>query len=172
MNIEKVNSENFFTDSLDMFDRFQAVNSVFVLRDGQLSVVDKHFTEDWSAERKREKASQILSGKYITYCAYDNERAVGEIMLVPELNKNRMIIDSFHVSRDYRRQGIGRALFGAAVKEAESRGASALYISACSSVDTIGFYLAIGCLPSSDPIDALAKDEPCDIQMEYSIKCE
>ena len=58
----------------------------------------------------------------MTYCAFEGNRVVGEIMLLPRLNKDRLIIDSFHVSSDYRRRGIGRALLDAARQEALKRG--------------------------------------------------
>lgn len=164
--IEQADRNNFTLTSLDLFDRFQEVRNVFRLVDGKLVLRYNPFTDDWSAERRREKAGEILSGDFITYCAYDGDRVVGEIMLVPEFDGGRMITDSFHVSRDRRREGIGRMLFDRAAAEARSRGASALYISACSAEETIGFYLAMGCVPSENPIASYAEDEPCDIQME------
>ena len=102
----------------------------------------------------------------MTFCAFDSGRVIGEIMLVPVLHKGRMIIDSFHVSREYRRSGIGRRLFEAAKNEAGLCGARALYLSACSAEETIDFYLAMGCAPSEDPIPAYVESEPCDIQLE------
>ena len=94
---------------------------------------------------------------------------VGEIMLVPQLNKGRLIIDSFHVSRDYRRRGIGRSLLEAARQEALKRGAHALYASCCSAEETINFYSAMGFCLSSDPVSYLVEDEPYDLQMECMI---
>ena len=84
--------------------------NVYRIENGKLVLKNNPFTETWSPERKREKAAEILSGQYITYCAFDGNTVVGEIMLIPELNEDRMIIDSFHVSRDYRRHGIGRQM--------------------------------------------------------------
>lgn len=167
--IELADQTNFTASSLDAFDRFQKVSLVYRLRGGALTPVSVPFTEDWSPARKREKAAEILSGAYITYCAFEDARVVGEIMLVPELNEGRLIIDSFHVSGDRRRRGIGRALLGKAVEEAEKRGARALYASACSAKETIDFYTALGFLPSERPIRAYAEDEPCDIQMERAL---
>ena len=169
MTIEKADRSNFSENALDTFDRFQTVTQVYRLRNGQLMTEANPFTEDWSQERKREKAAEILSGKYITFCAFEDGAAVGEIMLVPEPDKERMIVDSFHVSREHRRQGIGRKLFEEARNEAKARGARALYISACSARETVDFYLAMGCRPSPDPIPAYAEEEPWDIQMEAEL---
>lgn len=166
ISIQKADSTNFRIDSLDDFSRRQDVTNVYRCIDGQLRLVHQPFTEDWSPERKREKASEILSGAYITYCAMEQGRVLGAIMLSPELNDGRMIVHSFHVSADQRRRGLGRMLFDAAREEARRHGAVALYISACSSEETIRFYLAMGCRMSLHPIPEMAADEPCDLQLE------
>ena len=168
--IKAVGPDNFRMDSLDFFDRFQEVKNVYRQENGKLVLCSVAFTDDWSAARKREKAAEILSGRFLTYCAFDKGRIIGEIMLVPELNKGRLIIDSFHVSRDCRRLGIGKKLFETAKALAALRGARALYLSACSAEETIRFYTAMGCTPSDDPIPSYAEDEPCDIQMECSLQ--
>lgn len=169
LEIKLIDSHNFTRDSLKGFQRYQEVKNVYRLQNGNLTLVYNPFTEDWDAARLIEKAEEILSGRYVTYCAYEGNHVVGEIMLVPKPDKGRLIIDSFHVSRDYRRHGIGRALFEAAKQEALKRGAHALYASCCSSEETINFYFAMGFRLSSDPIPSLAEAEPYDMQMECMI---
>lgn len=164
--IKRIDRENFHPDSLKDFVRHQVVGNVYRLKDGRLTLRYCPFEEDWSPERKLEKAEEILSGEFICFGAFLGDRVVGEIMLVPELEHGRMIVDSFHVSGDCRRQGIGRSLFEEARGEALRHGARALYASACSAQETIDFYLAMGFAVSPDPIAAYAEDEPCDIQME------
>ena len=115
------------------------------------------------------KAGEILSGRFITFCAFEGDAVVGEIMLIPELNENRLIIDSFHVSRAFRRCGIGRRLVETVADYARGRGASALYASCCSAEETIDFYKAMGFRPSEQPIPSCVEDEPFDIQMECKI---
>lgn len=90
-------------------------------------------------------------------------------MPVPKLNKGRMIVDSLHVSRKYRRRGIGSMLMNAAGEDALRRGAKTLYISCCSAKETIDYYMAMGCRLSGDPIPACAEEEPCDLQMEPAL---
>ena len=169
LEIKLVDRNNFTRDSLKGFRRYQEVKNVYRLQNGKLTLVYNPFTEDWDAARLIEKAEEILSGRYVTYCAYEGNHVVGEIMLIPKPNKGRLIIDSFHVSRDYRRRGIGRALFEAARQEALKMGAHALYASCCSSEETINFYTAMGFRLSSDPIPSLAEAEPYDLQMECMI---
>lgn len=167
--IKLIDHRSFTRDSLKGFQRYQEIKNVYRLQDGHLTLVYDPFTEDWDAARLIEKAEEILSGQHVTYCAYEGNRVVGEIMLIPRLNKGRLIIDSFHVSRDYRRRGIGRALLEAARREALMRGAHALYASCCSSEETINFYSAMGFRLSPDPIPSLAEAEPYDLQMECMI---
>ena len=85
---------------------------------------------------------------------------------VPELHENRLIIDSFHVSRAFRRCGIGRRLVETAADYARGRGARALYASCCSAKETIAFYRAMGFGLSEHPIPSCVEEEPFDIQME------
>ena len=92
-------------------------------------------------------------------------------MMILETER-RMIVDSFHVSADQRRRGLGRRLFETAKAEVRKHGAVALYISACSAEETIRFYLAMGCRPSRDPIPTMVLDEPWDIQLEYDLEGE
>ena len=169
MEIKRIDGNNFTRDSLKDFQRYQEIKNVYRLQNGKLTLVYNPFTEDWDAARLIEKADEILSGRYVTYCAFEGNRVVGEIMLIPRLNKGRLIIDSFHVSGDYRRRGIGRALFEAARQEARKMGAHALYASCCSAEETINFYSALGFRLSSDPIPSLAEAEPYDLQMECMI---
>lgn len=169
LEIKLADKNNFGRNSLNDFRRYQEVKNVYRLKDGQLRLVYNPFTEDWDDERRIEKAEEILSGQYVTYCAFEGNRVVGEIMLLPRLNKDRLIIDSFHVSSDYRRRGIGRALLDAARQEALKRGAHALYASCCSAEETIRFYTAMGFRLSADPVDSCIEDEPYDLQMECKI---
>ena len=161
-----LNENNFYHDSLDSFSRYQIVKYEYRLVNGVLQLCHKPSIDDWSTERKREKANEILSGKHIVYGAVDENRIVGIILLCLELDHNRMIIDSFHVSSDKRRRGIGMNLFKTAKEEAKKRGATALYVSASPAQETIDFYTAMGFKVSLNPIESYANDNPGDIQME------
>ena len=165
LEIKLVDNNNFTRDSLKDFQRYQEVKNVYRLKDGEMTLVYHPFTEDWDDASRLQKAEDILSGRYVTYGAFEKDSVVGEIMLIPELDKGRLIIESFHVSTDYRRRGIGRALFEAARQEAIKRGAHSLYASCCSSEETIKFYSAMGFCLSSGPIPARVEDEPYDLQM-------
>ena len=69
------------------------------------------------------------------------------------------------LSATCRGQGIGRKLFDIGKDEARKAGAQALYISACSSEETIAFYKAMGAELTDRPITEFAEAEPYDLQM-------
>ena len=167
--IKRADRNNFCETSLDLFDRSQEVQNVWRMENGRLVLKFRPFSETWSPEQRRKKAGEILSGRYITFCAFEGDAVVGEIMLIPELNEGRLIIDSFHVSCPFRRRGIGRRLIEAAAEYARGRRASALYASCCSAEETIDFYKAMGFRLSEHPIPSRVEDEPFDIQMELRL---
>lgn len=167
--IKLADKNNFTRDSLNGFIRYQKVKNVYRMTDRRMTLVRHPFTEDRDAACRVQKAEEIISGRYITYCAFEENRAVSEIMLLPQLNEGRLVIDSFHVSAEYRRQGIGRALFEAAKNEALKRGARALYASCRSAEETVSFCLAMGFRLSPDPIPACAEEEPFDLQTECPV---
>ncbi len=163
--IERLNSDNFGPCSLDRFVRTQPVTEVWRRSSEGYRLVRQPFVDDWSPERKREKACELLSPGCTVYGAFIEGRVVGFVQLNDALNGGRMIVESLHVSREFRHRGLGRALFERALGEARARRASCLYISACSSRETIAFYRAMGCVPADPVIPELAEEEPFDLQL-------
>lgn len=167
MKFEKIRETHFI--NLDDFDRSQEVKRVYINDSGRVCLVDRVWTMDWSPEHKREVAAELLSGKNISYVAYDGERIVGFVSVAKKLHGSRMVLDIIQVDRAFRGQGIGRKLFDLAVLEAKKAGATELYISACCSEETVNFYKAMGAVPTNDPIPEIAEAEPYDIQMVHPI---
>lgn len=166
---ERITRDNFGLESLDGFVRTQEVTDVYFKADGEYRLTSHPFIDDWTPELKREKALEMLDDGYIAYGAFDGGRVIGLILLKKELDHDRMIVDSFHVSAEHRHRGIGRRLFAIAAEEGRRAGAIKLYLSACSSKETIGFYRAMGCVLAEDIIAEMAEDEPYDLQLEYKL---
>ena len=116
-------------------------------------------------EKRRSVAKDISGDDYVTYLAIENDEVVGFIGLKKELIESYMILDLMQVSAACRGQGIGRKLFDSGKEEARKAGAEALYISACSSEETIAFYKAMRAELADCPIKEIAEDEPYDLQM-------
>ena len=163
--IELLSKTNFHFESLDSYNRKQFVNKVYRKIDGEYKLVDCNYVEDWCLNEKRSIARRISSNDYITFIALDNDKVVGFIGLLKKLNDSYMILDMMHVSSECRCQGIGKKLFEMGKSEARKAGAKALYISACSSFETIAFYKAMGCVLTTNPIKEMALKEPFDLQM-------
>ena len=168
--IELLSEANFSLESLDSYNRKQDVNKVYRKINGEYTLVEFKYTEDWDLNKKRSVAKKISSDDYITYIALENEKVVGFIGLLKKLNGPYMILDMMHVSSECRGKGIGRQLFEAGKAEARKAGAEALYISACSSEETIAFYRTMGSDLASNPIKEMAEAEPFDLQMICPVK--
>ena len=165
INFELLSDKNFNGNSLDSYERKQEVKRVYRREGSEYTLVDMPYTEDWSLDKKRQIAEDIKSDEYISYIASDDGQVIGFIGLIKRLNNEYMILDLMHVSQMYRGKGIGRKLFSIAKQEAKKAGAKALYISACSSEETIAFYKAMGAELTDDPIKEIADEEPYDLQM-------
>lgn len=150
---------------MDNYERKQDVKRVYRKVGSGYVLVDMPYVEDWSLEKKRQVAEDISSNEYISYIAKDDDKVIGFIGLKKQLNDEYMILDMMHVSAQYRGKGIGRSLFNLGKEEARKAGAKALYISACSSEETIAFYRAMGAEITDTPIKEIAEDEPYDLQM-------
>lgn len=124
---------------------------------------------DWSLERKRSVASLLLSNDYISFGAIEEGRIVGFVSVERQLREYRLVVEMMQVSQKYRGKGLGRKLFNMAKTKAKEMGAKQLYISACSSEETIDFYKSMGCKITDNPIKTIAEDEPMDLQMIYDI---
>ncbi|MGN0675687.1 MAG: GNAT family N-acetyltransferase [Oscillospiraceae bacterium] len=169
VSIELLTENNFTESLLDSYERRQEVKKVYRKQNNEYVLIEQPFVEDWDLERRRQIAKKIYGDEYITYIALKDKKVVGFIGLIKQLVGERMILDMMQVSAECRGTGIGRKLFEIGKKEALKAGAKELYISACSSEETIAFYMAMGAEITDDPIKQLADDEPFDLQMVCKI---
>lgn len=165
MRIVKVSRDAFPEINLDGFNRQQKITRIYVKKGDTYVLEEQPGVMDWSIDKKREVAQDLMDSKYISYLAIEEARIIGFMSLVKELVSERMILDLIQLDMDFRGQGIGRKLWEKAVEEARLNGARELYISACPSEETICFYKSMGAEVTSNPIIAIANDEPDDIQM-------
>lgn len=98
--------------------------------------------------------------------AFDGDILVGfAIYQPPPLEDGMANFSVLHVSRNYRRRGIGSLLAGEVARLARSHGARRLYVSATPSGPTIEFYRSHVFEPTDEPNQALFALEPHDIHM-------
>lgn len=171
--IEKLTMDNFGENSLDRFSRHQVVTECWRCVDGQWGLYPVAFTEEWSQEKLREIAGEMvreLGEDLLGIGAFDGDRLVGYITLSRKILGSRgqyRQLDAFQVSQEHRGQGIGRQLFTRLCREAKTLGTQKLYISAHSSKESQAAYRALGCVHAEEIIPAIAQEEPCDVQMEF-----
>ena len=77
--IELLSEKNFCIKSLDLYNRKQDVNMVYRRTNGEFTLVECKYTEDWDLNKKRSVAKKIISDEYITYLALENDKVVGFI---------------------------------------------------------------------------------------------
>lgn len=169
MRIVKVSRDAFPEINLDGFNRQQKITRIYVRKDDTYVLEEQPGVMDWSIDKKREVARDLIDSNYISFLALEEDRIVGFLSLVKELVGERMILDMMQVDADFRGQGIGRVLWDKAVEEARIHGAKELYISACPSEETIHFYKAMGAEVTNSPIRSIADEEPYDLQMVCQI---
>lgn len=99
--------------------------------------------------------------------AFSGASLAGLAMVATELRPGLAWLALFYVSRPYRRQGVGAALWRAVADIGRSGGATAIYVSAAPTGSAVGFYLQQGCrLAESDEIVAeLFELEPVDVHL-------
>lgn len=156
--------------NLDFFDRQQEVNRVYVKKDEAYVLKKQPGIMNWTLEKKREVAHDLADNRFISYLAISDNRIIGFASLVKELQSNRMLLDVIQVDRQFRGKGIGRMLWETAYKEAKLYGAKEIYISACPSEETIGFYKAMGAVITDNPIRSIVEEEPDDLQLVCAIE--
>jgi len=167
--------ENFRTESLDNFKRYQKIQECWRKINNMLVLVPYEFIEDWDLSKRRNVAEAILKiidCKNIVYGAYFKDEVVGFIYLSDKFfgRDNQYIeLSMFQVSELFRKMGIGKSLFKFACEDARHLGVSKLYISAHSSKESQAAYRKIGCIEAVEINKAIAEDEPFDIQMEYQL---
>lgn len=163
--IQLLTKENMTERSLDNFCRTQSVKREFRLINNEYILVDCDWVMDWSLEKKQVVAKSLLSNDYTAFGVLEKGRVIGFVSVETILRGEFLVLDMIQVSQSYRNKGLGRMLFQIARTRAQEMGAKQLYISACSSEETIAFYKAMGCKLAINPITSIVEDEPMDVQM-------
>lgn len=172
---QRIGPQNFSTDSLDSFDRTQQVTRQWRKVEGTWQLVERPFTDNWSAEKKREVAAELLEASQrgeIAHAAFSGGQVVGFIYVSPARFGSQgqyVELDNMQVSRAWRGQGIGRQLFKLACADARLLSIPKLYISAQPSGETVGFYRTLGCVNVQEINPVISEREPFDVPLEYAL---
>lgn len=172
---QRLDTSSFSAQSLDGFERRQIVRACWRKQNGAWRLVPLAYEEGWDLAMRRAIAANIArqtAAKLSAFGAFQGERLIGFITVSHALfgrSARYAQLGCFQVSTPFRRQGVGRQLFALAAQEARALGADKLYISACSAVETLSAYRALGCTMACEINARLAAEEPCDVPLEYQL---
>ena len=157
-------------------DRREIVENVYHLHEGKLVLEPEYFDIQGWPPGEAELYTPILLDCYdrggMFWGAIENDTLVGSAILESKFigaRQDTLQLKFLHVSRGYRKQGLGTTLFNMAVEEAKTLGAKKLYISATPSENTINYYMQLGCVLTNEIDPELYALEPADIHLEYVI---
>jgi predicted N-acetyltransferase YhbS len=157
-------------------DRREVVENIYVLRDGQLALTPHNFDIRGWQHGEPELYTPMFLDCYdrggTFWGAFEGDALVGTAILESRLigsQRDTLQLKFLHVSRDYRKRGLGASLFSKAAETAKSLGAAKMYISATPSENTINFYRRLGCVLATEVDPELFALEPEDIHLECPI---
>jgi GNAT superfamily N-acetyltransferase len=155
-------------------DRSEHVTRLYSYRRGSLEArsVDEQ-APNWSRSGDGEHSVQanlnawrpILERGGTLLGAFDAETLAGVAIYAPQLAPGMAQLAVLHVSRSYRRKGVGSLLTREVARLARADGARRLYVSATPTGAPVEFYQSHGFLPTDAPNQALFALEPDDIHM-------
>jgi predicted N-acetyltransferase YhbS len=157
-------------------DRREIVENIYILQNGNLVLKPDYFDIKGWPPGEADLYTPILLDCYdrggIFWGAFENKGLVGTAVLESKFigsDGDTLQLKFLHVSRDYRKHGLGSTLFKLAAEKAKTLGAKTLYISATPSENTINYYMRLGCVPTTEVDPELFALEPEDIHLEYDL---
>jgi GNAT superfamily N-acetyltransferase len=117
-------------------------------------------------EHRIEQWTRLVNAGGVPIGAFDGDNLVGFAVYMrasPETPANLAVL---HVTKPWRRHGVGCALTNEVVRLARAEGARRLYVSATPTRGTVDFYVRQGFMPVATPHARLFALEPDDIHME------
>ena len=157
-------------------DRSEVIDNIYYFEHGTLVLKPVHHDVDGWPPGEAERYSPLLIDCFARggwfHGLFDNAKLIGVAILDSkfiERKKDQLQLKFLHVSRVYRKQGLGRQLFALTKAEACERGAKRLYISATPSENTVDFYRRLGCVVTQEVESELVALEPHDIHLECEL---
>ncbi|WP_405083033.1 GNAT family N-acetyltransferase [Paenibacillus chitinolyticus] len=153
-------------------DRSETIELVYTCKNEVLEEIKTgHECPNWKEDDYNAVISRYeyeLKNGGTAFGAYDGDTLVGFGVLANKFRgkeNDRLQIDLMYVTRDYRRQGIGRRIMDELSKAAIEKGAKYLYISSTETESAVNFYTSCGSAITSEIDEELFEKEPCDIHM-------
>ncbi|HXJ35266.1 MAG TPA: GNAT family N-acetyltransferase [Candidatus Eisenbacteria bacterium] len=117
-------------------------------------------------EHRIEQWTRLVSAGGVPIGAFDGDNLIGFAVYVRATPETPAHLAVLHVTKPWRRHGIGRELTNEVVRLARTDGARRLYVSATPTRGTVDFYMSQGFKPLATPNERLFALEPDDIHLE------
>ena len=157
-------------------DRSEVIHHVYYCESGTLVLKPEYYEVDGWPPGKAETHTPLLidcfAGGGWFYGLFDDAKLIGAAILDGRFigrKQDQLQLTFLHVSKAYRKQGLGKRLLTLAKTEARERGAKRLYISATPSENTVDFYRRLGCVVTQEVDAKLFALEPKDIHLECEV---
>lgn len=153
-------------------DRSEKIDLIYKCKDGNLEEIKAgHECSNWKDDDYQDIISRYeyeLKNGGTAYGAYNGNKLVGFGVLAHKFRgkeNNQLQIDLMYVTKEYRRQGIGRRILNALSQVAIEKGAKYLYISSTETESAVKFYSRYGSTIATEVDKELFEKEPYDIHM-------
>lgn len=157
-------------------DRTEEITHIWYVRDDEMVLEEEHWhLTGWPPDelpRQREHLRECMESGGSAWGAFDGERLVGIAVLDGRwYGTAGETLDMYfmHVSNGYRHQGIGKLLTELVKERAREMGAKRLFVSGLPSLNTIGFYMAMGFDRAREVDPRLYEREPDDVHMDMEL---
>ncbi len=157
-------------------DRAEVIENIYYFQNGNLVLQPEHYDLQGWLPGEPEQYTAIFVDCFdrggTFYGMFQNTDLIGVAVLENKFigkNKDQLQLTFLHISRTFRKQGLGKKLFRKAVEKAQEMNARKLYISATPSENTVNFYINAGCVVTQEIDQELFELEPEDIHLEYVI---
>ncbi|MBC8403445.1 MAG: GNAT family N-acetyltransferase [Candidatus Marinimicrobia bacterium] len=157
-------------------NRGEVIENIYYFQNGNLILKPEHYNLHGWLPGEPEQYTPVLVDCFdrggTFYGMFQNADLIGVAVLENKFigkNKDQLQLTFLHISRTYRKRGIGKILFKKAVEKAREMNAQKLYVSATPSENTVNFYINVGCVVTQEIDQELFELEPEDIHLEYVI---
>jgi predicted N-acetyltransferase YhbS len=118
-------------------------------------------------ESRVEEWTRLVKAGGVPIGAFDGDRLIGFAIYMKSSAEGPAQLAVLHVTKPWRRKGVGCDLTREVVRLARAESAQRLYVSATPTRGTVDFYIGQGFKPVDMPDERLFALEPDDIHMEY-----
>ena len=176
--IRKLQTEDIFPELLISFAHTQKITKKWVKAEGVWMLTDVSLLREWSPEKRiwiTEYMCQQIERGGITVGAFCEERLIGFCCLdgtvVSGNTAKYAHLTMLFVDDNWKRNGIGKRLLHEVRNHAVKLKAEKIFISAIPSMETISFYLEMGCTDANEIIEVFVDSED-DRYLELAVKSD